>query len=116
MKTTAKTSVLPLGLSIVVIQLIDVALHVATDQVELIRVLSNVIIGGWGLWSLRDGVRIRLAGFLAVAVYLGLNLAFLAMNGLTNPDKGDAPRLTLFVLVGLTTALVLWSLSRRRGG
>jgi len=116
MQDTPKAGHLPLVLSIVVIQFIDFAIHVATDQLELIRILSNVIIGGWALWSLRAGARIRAAGLVAVAVYVGLNLAFLTMNGLTNPDKGDAPRLTLFVLVGLTTALVLWAVSRRRGG
>jgi len=116
METTSGKAGLLLGLGVVVIQLIDVAVHVATGQAELIRILSNVIIGGWAVWSLSGVARVRGAGLAAVAAYLGLNLAFLAMNGLTNPAQGDAPRVTLFVLVGLTTALALWTLSHRRGG
>lgn len=46
METTSGKAGLLLGLGVVVIQLIDVAVHVATGQAELIRILSNVIIGG----------------------------------------------------------------------
>ncbi len=116
MQDPPKAGDLSLVLSIVVIQLIDIAIHVATGQVELIRILSNLTVGGWALWSLRAGARIRAAGPEALVVYVGLTLAFLTMSGLTNPDKGGAPRLPLFVLVGLTTVLVLRAVSRRRGG
>lgn len=115
MQEATKTSSLPRAPSIIVIQLFDIGVHVATDQVESIRILSNAIIGGWAVWSRREAARIRTAGFMSIAIDVVPNLAFLVMNGLTHPDKGDAPRARLFSLVGLTTALVLWHVSRRRG-
>lgn len=101
-----------LGIGIVVIQLIDIAIHVATGQAESIRILSNVIIAGWAIWSLIGNARVSSVGIAAVIAYLGLNLAFLAMNGLTNPAQGNAPRVTLFILVALTTVSSLWSIRR----
>lgn len=101
-----------LGIGVVAVQLIDVAIHVATGQPETIRILSNVIIASWAIWSLSERSKIPNAGVVALVAYLGLNLAFLAMNGLTNPAQANAPRVTLFILMVLTTVLSIWSMRR----
>ena len=102
-----------LKFSLIVIQLIDIAIHVAIDQVEPIRVLSNLIIIGWvaTFWFARSWVESRkwAISLSAISLYLLLNLIFLAQNGLTNPHNGDAPRTALFIFVILTCALSLYS-------
>ena len=103
-----------LGIGVVAVQLIDVVIHVATGQAESIRILSNVIVAGWAIGSLAGRAKILSVAIGALVAYLGLNLAFLAMNGLTNPAQGNAPRITLFVLMALTTVLSLWSMRRPR--
>ncbi|WP_165784318.1 hypothetical protein [Zhengella mangrovi] len=45
---------------------------------------------------------------IAIILYLDLNGWFVAINGITNPEQGGALRLTLFVLVGLSSVLALW--------
>lgn len=96
-----------LVVSLVVIQLIDIAIHVGTGQVEPVRILSNLIIGSWAIWGLFTKTA-ALSGLIAILLYLGLNGWFVAMHGITNPDQGGALRVTLFVLVGLSTAMALW--------
>lgn len=43
-------------------------------------------------------------GIITIA-YLFLNPFFLYGNGLTNPGQGDAPRVLLFILIGVTMSL-----------
>ena len=101
----------PTGLAIILIlvQLADIAIHVAINDVEPIRVLSNLIIIGWtaSLLASLNGVweRVSSVSLTAVTLYLLLNLIFLAQNGLTNPHQGDTPRTALFVLLFLTCTL-----------
>ena len=96
-----------LVISLVAIQLIDIAIHVGTGQVGLVRILSNLIIGSWAIWGLFTKTA-ALSGLIVILLYLGLNGWFLAMHGITNPDQGGALRITLFVLVWLSTAIALW--------
>ncbi len=84
--------------TLVVVQIIDIAIHVGTGQAEPIRILSNIVLGLWALWSV-FGTPIARMGLVAIALYLVLNATFIAMHGLTNPDQGGALRVTLFVLV-----------------
>ena len=109
------------GLVIALVQLVDIALHAATNQLEPLRVSSNLVILLWLAISLfgRLGDKFRpvlgtgtaFARWLALAfpgTYLLLNLVFLALEGVTNPEQGGALRITLFGLVTLTTALSGW--------
>lgn len=45
---------------------------------------------------------------MVIAAYLLLNLVFLALNGLTNPEQGGTLRVTLFMLVFITVMLSAW--------
>lgn len=93
-------------IALVIVQLFDIAVHIATDQVEPIRIASNVVLAAWALWAVFAQLS-RPIGWIVIAVFLGLNALFLAQNGLTNPDMGDAPRTPLFVLVGLSALLAM---------
>ncbi len=107
-----------LGIAIALLQLFDIAIHAATDQLEFLRVLSNVIILLWLAvtaleWRNAKGV---LAAISAVGAYFILNLIFLAREGLTNPEQGGGVRVMLLLLVFLTVASssVLGYLQSRR--
>ena len=95
------------GFAIVLVQLFDAVIHIATDQLEPIRITANIVIIVWIVAALTGWIKERLRGFslAAIGVYLLLNLIFLAQNGLTNPEQGGALRTTLFLLVILTVAL-----------
>ena len=96
-----------LSLALALLQAIDIVLHVATDQAELLRIAANLIMLAWiGLAaSGRFSGSPRLLAVTALVAYLGLNLTFLAQAGVTNPAQGGALRVALFVLVVLTAAL-----------
>ena len=95
-----------LGIAIALLQLFDIAIHAATNQLELLRVSSNGIILLWlavsaSEWRNAKGV---LAAISAVGAYLILNLIFLVREGLTNPEQGGGLRVMLLLLVFLTVA------------
>ncbi|MBT3313945.1 MAG: hypothetical protein HN390_04960 [Anaerolineae bacterium] len=95
-----------LGIVIILVQLFDIFIHAASDQLEPLRVISNLIIVAWVVVLLAGklGEKIKSASLGSIGTYLGLNLIFLALEGLTNANTG-APRSMLFLLVILTTAL-----------
>ena len=96
-----------LGLGIFLLQLFDIFIHAVTDQLEILRVTSNIIVLVW--------LTITAAGkfngkFLQIAMgsvgaYLILNIIFLAFEGVRNMEQGGELRVTLFLLNFLTTAL-----------
>ncbi len=93
-----------LSIGIAIIQLLDIFIHAVTDQLEIIRVSSNLIILVW-----LAGVTLGWfnAKFLPVAIgslglYSILNVIFLVREGLTNPEQGGGLRTTLFLLMFLT--------------
>lgn len=93
-----------LSIGIAIIQLLDLFIHAVTDQLEIIRVSSNLIILVW-----LAGVTLGWfnAKFLPVAIgslglYFFLNVIFLVREGLTNPEQGGGLRTTLFLLMFLT--------------
>ncbi len=94
------------GISIALLQVFDIAIHAATDQLEFLRVSSNVIIFLWlaMLASGKGNVKAGLAAISAVGAYLILNLIFLAREGFTNPEQGGGLRVMLLLLVFLTVA------------
>ena len=95
-----------LGIAIILIQLFDIIIHAATDQLELLRVTSNLIILAWVVILLAGklGEKIKAVALGSIGAYLGLNLIFLALEGLTNANT-SAPRSMLFLLVIPTTVL-----------
>ena len=101
--------VLPKALlsALTVIQLIDIAIHAATNQIELLRVSSNAVIFILVILVVigRQLAMKTPVYFGAVALYAALNGVFLALYGLTNPEQGDAPRTMLFILVLVTVLL-----------
>ncbi|WP_432816894.1 hypothetical protein [Sulfitobacter sp. JB4-11] len=90
------------------LQILDIVVHVATMQVEPIRITSNLIIAAGTIFGvLNAGKRSRMVIALAAAAYLVLNLLFLAQHGLVNPST-EALRTALFVFVFMSMALVFW--------
>lgn len=91
-----------------IVQVVDVVIHAATDQLEPLRVIANGIIL---VWTALVMIRIVNADrwqavVVALGGYLGLNILFLAREGVVNPTNGE-PRLILFALVTLTILLAL---------
>ncbi|MEL6169273.1 MAG: hypothetical protein AAFR35_11310 [Pseudomonadota bacterium] len=104
-----------LGLLPVIVQLFlqafDIVVHVATDQLEPLRVASNLILGVAAFIAARPG---RFAGpiiFVASVAYLVLNILFLFQFGLTNPSTGGL-RYPLFAFVAGSLALAYWQWRR----
>lgn len=98
--------------SIALVQLFDILIHAATNQLEPLRVATNLVVLLWvGLAVSRKLQRWRwetAVSITTITLYLGGNLLFLALAGITNPAQGGALRVTLFVLVGLTLLLSAW--------
>ena len=103
-------AVLLIGVALALVQVIDIILHVATNQVEPIRITSNVVILVWLAFAAfgkfkQQGFRLLAVGFMGV--YLALNITFLAVNGLTNAAQGVGLRVTLLVLIALSVILAV---------
>jgi hypothetical protein len=99
-----------LSLGLVLVQIFDVIIHAATNQLEPIRVTANIIIL---LWLVAINLGRFKANFLPLAfgsigAYLVLNLIFLAREGPTNPAQDNEPRVMLFLLLILTLILSTW--------
>lgn len=105
---------LPLGL-LGAWQLLDVAVHVATGQVEPLRIASNVIIlvGAFAAARLAPPQADRML-FAAGGIYVALNVLFVAQYGLINPAT-DALRIPLIGFVLASLVLLTWQRARARG-
>lgn len=104
-----------LGIGIVLVQVFDIAVHVGTNQIEPIRIASNLVVLVWtaAVMAGRINTRFALTAGGTILVYLAFNILFLLREGLTNPNQGGALRVTLFVLVGVTVGLSTLLASRR---
>ncbi|MGA0236042.1 MAG: hypothetical protein ACO3NE_10680 [Alphaproteobacteria bacterium] len=93
---------------VVMVQLLDMAVHVFSNQAEPSRIASNLILAAGVLFAGRmDGGRSQLILILSILVYAVLNLVFLVQNGMVNTATGSA-RIPLFGFV--IVSLVLSSL------
>lgn len=112
------TSLKTLGIIIAFTQLFDLVLHAITNQLEFLRVTSNIIILLWLMLFLFGKMKISyFASFGTIGLYLFFNILFLVQAGLTNPAQGGAPRTLLFILVFLTIVLsTLFTLDHQRSG
>lgn len=99
------------SIALILVQLGDIALHLATGQFEPMRLVASLLLA---LWTLTAGKAKMAAGWGALAVYLSLNALFLMQNGLTNPDQGGALRVTLFALVLVSTLLTVMIQRKKR--
>lgn len=101
------TIVQALGFGIAIIQLLDLIIHAATNQLEIIRVTSNVIILLWLAFVASGKANIRFRGIAirSISLYLILNIIFLESEGLTNAEPGGGFRVVLFLLMFLTLVL-----------
>ena len=105
-----------LSLGLVLVQMFDVVIHAATNQLEPIRVAANIIILLWLVainWG-RFKANFLPISFSSIGAYLVLNLIFLVREGLTNSAQGNEPRLMLFLLLALTVTLSSWLTYLRR--
>ena len=88
------------------IQAVDVFIHVASGQIETLRISASVmlVIGAWMILASPGGARgVGIANGFAFAL---LNGVFLSVSGLSNPETGSL-RMPLFVLV--TASLVMFA-------
>jgi len=93
------------------LQVFDIIIHAATNQLEALRVTANIVIL---LWLAANSMgwltaKPKYAAIAAPVIYLGLNLTFLTRAGFTNNGE---PRTMLFILVTLTMALSAILLSK----
>lgn len=109
METQSRTLQVPIYIRsamIALVQVFDIVIHVASDMVEPIRILSNVFIFVW-LAIVVSGRMSHIPWRVAssfVGVYVFMNAMFVVIEGFINPVNGQF-RTTLFVLVGVTVAL-----------
>ncbi len=103
---TSPTGVKVLAALVALTQVLDIVIHAATNQLEVIRITSNGVIVVWLalVVAQRIVVSFRRVGFAFIGVIWSLNLIFLATQGTINPQNGQ-PRTALFVLVILTITL-----------
>jgi len=96
-----------LQIAVAIIQVFDIIIHAATDQLEILRVTSNVIILLWLAIVTTGKFNLKFLQIAAssIGAYLVLNAIFLAMEGVTNIEQGGGLRTTLFLLVFLTITL-----------
>lgn len=108
LQNTPKTRVLQiLGLGIAGIQVFDLIIHAVTNQLEILRVASNLIILVWLaiMASGRFHTTSLLVAVSSISAYAVLNVMFLAREGVTNVEQGGELRVTLFLLMFLTLTL-----------
>ena len=103
------------GIVIATVQVFDILIHAATDQLELLRVTANIVILVWLaiLFFSRLGQVSKAVSAGAIGLYILLNLIFLFQAGFTNPEQGGAPRTMLFMLVILTSFLSMLLVLKR---
>ena len=94
---------------LLLVQAIDIAVHAATNQIEPLRITSNLVIGLWVALIAIKTFRtwFGFAAWGAITGYLALNCLFLVREGLTNPNQGDNLRFPLFLFLGVTVSLSL---------
>ena len=105
-----------IGVAIIVTQLLDIIIHAATNQLEPLRVTSNIIILAW-LAIMVSGKfhdKSLLMAVASIAAYFILNIVFLSLEGVTNAEQGGELRVTLFLLMFTTMVLSSWLTYIRR--
>ena len=89
--------------AVMAVQILDVGLHIAINEVEILRVMSNALLliaTSLGVFLTRSSRAVLWGGAIG---YVVLNLVFVALFGLENPATG-VNRAPLFVFM----AVSLW--------
>lgn len=92
---------------IALIQVCDIVIHATSNQLEPIRVASNIVILLWLAVVVVGGFQ-QQSKWIAVGcigTFLSLNAIFLATEGLRNPEQEGRIRVMLLVLIILTVTL-----------
>ncbi len=97
-----------IGMLIIVIQIMDIIIHLLTNQFELTRVISNGCVIAWVLLLQFNVHKIvfNLVTSITLSIYIILNGLFLLENGLVNPNN-QSLRIMLFMFVLSTIILVI---------
>ena len=99
-----RRKLMALGSIIIVIQLFDIAVHILTNQVEPIRIISNVIIMALILSNVFSIKPLnQTIAYVAVVAYFILNIIFVIRNSIWT-ENGDL-RIVFFLLVISTLLL-----------
>lgn len=99
-----RRKLMALGSIIIVIQLFDIAVHILTNQVEPIRIISNVIIMALILSNVFSIKPLnQTIAYVAVVAYFILNIIFVIRDSIWT-ENGDL-RIVFFLLVISTLLL-----------
>ncbi|AVF03434.1 MAG: hypothetical protein Devi2KO_24140 [Devosia indica] len=97
-----KKTLVMLG-AVIAVQAVDAGLHIAINEVEMLRIMSNAVLVIGVCLGVFLGQTWRMALWAGAVGYIVLNLVFVAVFGLENPVTG-VNRAPLFAFM----ALSLW--------
>lgn len=103
---------------IIVIQIVDVFTHALTNQLEMIRVQSNIVIVLWTIFLYLKTSKFskRLLSTLSISIYLILNFLFIFQFGIINQYSGDYRiALILFVISTASLSFIQTNQFKKRG-
>jgi len=87
-------------LFLISLQIIDITVHVLSDQIEPLRILANALVIIWFIQIYK--YKSKNLGYLVTTIYLGLNTLFLVLNGLSNNGE---PRIFFWISISLTVLI-----------
>ncbi len=87
-------------LLLISLQIIDITVHVLSDQIEPLRILANALVIIWFIQIYM--YKSKNLGYLVTTIYLGLNTLFLVLNGLSNNGE---PRIFFWISISLTVLI-----------
>lgn len=95
-----------ISILIISVQILDIIVHFLTNQLEIIRVQSNIVIMLWTIFLFIQtrSFSKRVITTISISIYLILNLLFIFQYGIVNSNSGDL-RIALFIFVLLTIGL-----------
>jgi hypothetical protein len=82
------------------LQIIDITVHVLSNQIEPLRVVANALIIIWFIKIFK--YKSKNMDYLVTPIYLGLNTLFLVLNGLSNSGE---PRIFFWISISLTALI-----------
>ena len=86
---------------IAAIQVVDVTVHILSDQVEPLRIAANIAVIAWALVSALNLSKKQT--MVNLSVFIVLNLVFLLQNGIANDGS---PRIFFWGAVASTVLLM----------
>ena len=87
-------------LFLISLQIIDITVHVLSDQIEPLRILANALVIIWFIQIYK--YKSKNLSYLVTTTYLGLNTLFLVLNGLSNNGE---PRIFFWISTSLTVLI-----------